>query len=185
MFGRFGSIATVEEVPVRIEPKLDVATGKAPEVEEPSDGQTASNFQRKMLETKMQLHRRLIDEINLSAIEKASRDELRASIQDVVRHYIVEKRVPINASELSILIDELIDEMTGLGPIEPLLKDPTINDILINTHENVYVERFGLLEKVPLFFKDEAHLIRIINRIVAAVGRRVDESQPLCDARLG
>ena len=184
MFGRFGSLATVEEMPVRIEPKLDVSTGDAPEVEEPYDGQTASNFQRKMLEAKMQLHRRLIDEINLSAIENASSDELRASIQEVVRKYILEERVPINASELSILIDELIDEMTGLGPIEPLLKDPTINDILINTHENVYVERSGLLEKVPLFFKDEAHLMRIINRIVAAVGRRVDESQPLCDARL-
>ena len=74
--------------------------------------------------------------------------------------------------------------MTGLGPLEPLLKDPTINDILINAHDNVYVERFGVLETVPMSFKDEAHLLRIVNRIVSAVGRRVDESQPLCDARL-
>ena len=74
--------------------------------------------------------------------------------------------------------------MTGLGPIEPLLKDPTINDILINTHSDVYVERAGMLERVPVLFKDEEHLLRIINKIVAAVGRRVDESQPMVDARL-
>jgi pilus assembly protein CpaF len=85
---------------------------------------------------------------------------------------------------LGSLIDELIDEMTGLGPIEPLLKDPSITDILINTHNDCYVERAGVLERVPVSFKDEAHLLRIINKIVAAVGRRVDESQPMVDARL-
>jgi pilus assembly protein CpaF len=90
----------------------------------------------------------------------------------------------LNAQELEDFIDEIIDEMTGLGPIEPLLKDPTINDILINGHECVYVERAGMLEPTPVRFKDEQHLLRIVNKIVSAVGRRVDESQPLCDARL-
>ena len=77
-----------------------------------------------------------------------------------------------------------MDELTGLGPIEPFLKDPTVSDILINTHEHVYVERFGQLERCPVRFKDEAHVLRIANKIVSAVGRRVDESQPMVDARL-
>ncbi len=157
---------TVE--PQLLEPELDADT----------------SFNRRFLETKMLLHRKLIDEINLAAIEQAQPEELRASISNLVRNFVLEERIAVNSVELERLVDELIDEMTGLGPIEPLLKDPTINDILINTHESVYVERQGVLEPVPLFFKDEAHLIRIINRIVAAVGRRVDESQPLCDARL-
>jgi pilus assembly protein CpaF len=141
-------------------------------------------LQRRLLDTKVFLHRKLIDEINLAAIERAAPGELRASVAELVRRYVTEERITFNSTEVERLVDELIDEMTGLGPLEPLLKDPTINDILINTHEVVYVERQGILEQVPLFFKDEAHLIRIINKVVSAVGRRVDESQPLCDARL-
>jgi pilus assembly protein CpaF len=94
------------------------------------------------------------------------------------------ERIALNAQELENFVDEIIDEMTGLGPIEPLLKDPSINDILINGHECVYIERAGMLEPTPVRFKDEAHLLRIVNKIVSAVGRRVDETQPLCDARL-
>src|SRR5690606_16326097 len=94
------------------------------------------------------------------------------------------ERLALNARELEEFVAEILDEMTGLGPIEPLLKDPTVNDILINGHECVYVERLGVLEPTLVRFKDEAHLLRIINKIVSAVGRRVDESQPLCDARL-
>ena len=102
----------------------------------------------------------------------------------MVTHYVREERLPLNSIELDELIDDLIAEMTGLGPIEPLLKDSSISDILINTHSDIYVERAGVLEKVPVLFKDEDHLLRIINKIVSAVGRRVDESQPMCDARL-
>jgi pilus assembly protein CpaF len=146
--------------------------------------QAEVSLQRRLLDTKVRLHRKLIDEINLAAIERAAPGELRSSVSELVRRYVIEERISFNATEVERLIDELIDEMTGLGPLEPLLKDPTINDILINTHEVVYVERQGILEQVPLFFKDEAHLIRIINKVVSAVGRRVDESTPLCDARL-
>ncbi len=140
--------------------------------------------QRRRLDAKVRLHRQLIDEINLSAIEKASRPELRGLVAELVRRFVLSERLPFNGTELEELIDELLDEMTGLGPIEPLLKDPTINDILINTHNSVFVERAGILEPVPVFFKDEQHLLRIINKIVSAVGRRVDESQPMVDARL-
>src|SRR6478609_7201540 len=138
----------------------------------------------KLLDAKVRLHRRLIEEINLSALEKLPEDEMRAHIQQLVTQHVVAERLALNTAELNEFVSEILDEMTGLGPLEPLLKDPTVNDILINGHECVYVERFGLLERLPVRFKDEQHLLRIINKIVAAVGRRVDESHPLCDARL-
>jgi pilus assembly protein CpaF len=98
--------------------------------------------------------------------------------------YVKTERILLNANELESFSQEVFDELTGLGPLEPLLKDPTVSDILINTHEKVYVERQGKLEAVGVRFKDEAHILRIVNKIVGAVGRRVDESQPMVDARL-
>src|SRR5438270_7248846 len=94
------------------------------------------------------------------------------------------ERLSLNQKELQAFAEEIVDEMTGFGPIEPLLKDPTINDILINTHKKCFVERFGKLEETSVHFKDEAHLMRIVQKIVAHVGRRVDESSPTVDARL-
>jgi pilus assembly protein CpaF len=138
----------------------------------------------KLLDAKVRLHRKLIEEINLSALEKLPEAEIRKHVQQLVSQYILVERLALNAQELASFIDEILDEMTGLGPIEPLLKDPTVNDILINGHECVYVERGGILEPTAVRFKDEAHLLRIVNKIVSAVGRRVDESHPLCDARL-
>ncbi|MCX7312710.1 MAG: CpaF family protein [Alphaproteobacteria bacterium] len=138
----------------------------------------------KLLDAKVRLHRRLIEEVNLSALEKLPEDEMRAHIQQLVTQYIVVERLALNTQELNEFVAEILDEMTGLGPLEPLLKDPSINDILINGHECTFVERHGLLEPVVCRLKDEAHLLRIINKIVSAVGRRVDESHPLCDARL-
>src|SRR5262245_44372061 len=138
----------------------------------------------KFLDAKVRLHRKLIEEINLSALEKLPEDEMRAHIQQLVSQYILVERLALNADELNTFVSEILDEMTGLGPLEPLLKDPTISDILINGHECTYVERGGLLEPIACRFKDEAHLLRIINKIVSAVGRRVDEMHPLCDARL-
>jgi len=145
---------------------------------------SVSPLRDKLLDAKVRLHRRLIEEINLSAIEKVSEGEVRRQISALVSQYVLAERIALNAQELEDFVDEIIDEMTGLGPIEPLLKDPSVNDILINGHECVYVERAGMLEPTPVRFKDEAHLLRIVNKIVSAVGRRVDESQPLCDARL-
>src|SRR5216684_611553 len=138
----------------------------------------------KLLDAKVRLHRRLIEEINLQALERLSEDEIRAHIQQLVTQYILVERLALNQQELNDFVSEILDEMTGLGPLEPLLKDPTISDILINGHENVYIERAGMLEPCGIRFKDESHLLRIINKIVAAVGRRVDESHPMCDARL-
>src|SRR6266581_6452072 len=138
----------------------------------------------KFLDAKVRLHRRLIEEINLSALEKLPEEEMRAHIQQLVAQYVMVERLALNGQELNDFVTEILDEMTGLGPLEPLLKDGSISDILINGHECVYVERGGLLEPCGVRFKDEAHLLRIINKIVAAVGRRVDESHPLCDARL-
>jgi pilus assembly protein CpaF len=138
----------------------------------------------KLLDAKVRLHRRLIEEINLSALEKLPEDDIRRHIQQLVSQYILVERLALNTQELADFVNEILDEMTGLGPIEPLLKDQSINDILINGHECVYIERGGMLEPTAVRFKDEAHLLRIVNKIVAAVGRRVDESHPLCDARL-
>ena len=138
----------------------------------------------KLLEAKVRLHRKLIEEINLSALEKLPEDEIRRHVQGLVSQYVMAERLALNAHELEGFVSEIIDEMTGLGPLEPLLKDESIADILINGHECVYVERRGMLEPLPVRFKDEQHLLRIINKIVSAVGRRVDESHPLCDARL-
>jgi len=138
----------------------------------------------KLLDAKVRLHRKLIEEINLSALEKLPEEQIRAYVQQLVSQYVLAERLALNAQELEEFVSEILDEMTGLGPLEPLLKDETINDILINGHESVYVERRGVLEPLPVRFKDEQHLLRIINKIVSAVGRRVDESHPLCDARL-
>jgi pilus assembly protein CpaF len=138
----------------------------------------------KLLDAKVRLHRRLIEETNLSALEKLPEDEMRKHVLALVSQYIMTERLALNAQELSDFVGEILDEMIGLGPLEPLLKDPSINDILINGHECIYVERRGLLERSAVRFKDETHLLRIVNKIVAAVGRRVDEMHPLCDARL-
>jgi pilus assembly protein CpaF len=138
----------------------------------------------KLLDAKVRLHRRLIEEINLSVLEKMPDEDVRRHVHGLVSQYTLAERLALNAQELEDFVAEILDEMTGLGPIEPLLKDPMVNDILINGHEQVYVERAGVLEPTLVRFKDEAHLLRIVNKIVSAVGRRVDESQPLCDARL-
>src|SRR3974390_2360149 len=138
----------------------------------------------KLLDAKVRLHRRLIEDINLSGLEKLPEEEIRRHVTQLVSQYVLVERLALNTQELSDFVSEILDEMTGLGPLEPLLKDSTINDILINGHECVYVERAGVLEPLAVRFKDENHLLRIINKIVAAVGRRVDESHPLCDARL-
>ena len=168
-------------------PATPIVIESAPEIAPVMpDAAPATNplLSAKLLDAKVRLHRRLIDEINLSALEKLPEAEIRKHVSSLVTQYIVAERLALNSRELEDFITEILDEMTGLGPIEPLLKDPTVNDILINGHECVYVERLGLLESTLVRFKDEAHLIRIVNKIVNAVGRRVDESQPLCDARL-
>ncbi|MFN4140907.1 CpaF family protein [Aestuariivirga sp.] len=144
----------------------------------------AALLKERLLEAKLRIHGRIIDEINLATVEKLPIKELRPQIHELVAQHVANERLVLNASELETFVDDILNEMTGLGPIEPLLKDETVNDILINTHKQIYVERRGVLELSDARFKDEAHLLRIINKIVSTVGRRVDESQPMCDARL-
>ena len=137
-----------------------------------------------LLEEKLKLHSRIIDEFNLALLEKLSAEELHRQVQSYVNNYVRAERISLNQKELEVFTSEVLAEMVGFGPIEPLLKDPTVSDILINTHKLCFVERFGRLERTNVRFKDEAHLLRIINKIVSGVGRRVDESSPMVDARL-
>ncbi|HKS84534.1 MAG TPA: CpaF family protein [Pseudolabrys sp.] len=137
-----------------------------------------------LVEEKLKLHARIIDEFNLTALEKLPRSELVKQVHAYVANYVRAEKISLNQKELELFSEEIIDEMTGYGPIEPLLKDPTVTDILINTHKVCFVERFGKLHETKVYFKDEAHLLRIIGKIVAGVGRRVDESSPMVDARL-
>ncbi|MER8752719.1 CpaF family protein [Mesorhizobium sp. M1050] len=138
----------------------------------------------KVLDARVRIHRLLLEEINLVALERLPKGEMRRQVHDFVSEKIKQERMAINTVELDALVDDIVDEMVGLGPLEPLLKDPDINDILINGHLNCFVEKKGKLQPVHIPFKDEAHLLRIVNKIVAAVGRRVDESQPMVDARM-
>ncbi len=136
------------------------------------------------LDLKVRLHARLIEEVNLSVIEKMSRADLRFELGKIVDQFLRDETKALNTSERDLIADELMDEILGLGPLEPLLKDETVSDILVNTPYTVFVERAGILEETNVRFKDDEHLARIIDRIVVAVGRRVDESTPLVDARL-
>lgn len=147
-----------------------------------ASGPSAST--QKRLDAKVRIHHRLLEEMNLAAMEELPIEKVWPQIHAMVAKFVVADRMAMTSTELTSFVDEIIDEMFGLGPIEPLLKDQTISDILINGHECVFVERRGLLEPADVHFRDEAHLLRIINRIVSGVGRRVDESQPMCDARL-
>ena len=133
---------------------------------------------------KLRVHQRLLEILNLSALERATRETLRSEIRGTVSQLLSQERRLLTVAQLDQLIEDVLDELLGLGPLEPLLKDDTISDILINTHRRVFVERRGLIEETDVHFQDTAHLLRIINKIVSAVGRRIDESQPMVDARL-
>lgn len=138
----------------------------------------------KHTELKVELHQRLIDLINLPALDKMSRQQIEAEVGDIVAEELAKQNEALNQSERKQLVGDVLDELLGLGPLEPLLKDPTITDILVNGHNHVFVERYGVLEPSAARFKDEKHLVRIIQKIVSAVGRRIDESSPMVDARL-
>ncbi|CAN7447523.1 CpaF family protein [Phenylobacterium sp. LjRoot164] len=133
---------------------------------------------------KVRIHQRLLELLNLSLLDKTPRESLRLEIRGAVSSLLADEKRILNLSQTDQLIEDVLDELLGLGPLEPLLKDESVSDILINTHSTVYVERFGRLEPTDVRFQDTRHLVRIINKIVAAVGRRVDESQPMVDARL-
>ena len=145
---------------------------------------TQQNFSPAYQELKFVLHRKLLDRINLEMLSSVAVERVRAEVRSAVAKLVEEEKTPLSLGEKDRIIGEVLDEVFGLGPLEPLLADATISDILVTTPKLVYIERGGKLYRTPVQFKDNAHLMRIIEKIVARVGRRVDESSPLVDARL-
>ena len=136
------------------------------------------------LELKANVHRKLLNRLNLEALASADRARAESEIRTLLFELIAEEGTPLSMSEREAFFADVIDEVFGLGPLEPLLRDAGISDILVNTYKNVYVERGGKLERLPTTFQDDKHLMRVIDRIVSGVGRRVDDSSPMVDARL-
>ena len=136
------------------------------------------------LELKANVHRKLLNRLNLEALASAERARAEAEIRTLLFDLIAEEGTPLSMTEREVILGDVIDEVFGLGPLEPLLRDPAVSDILVNTYKHVYVERSGKLERLPTTFQDDKHLMRVIDRIVSGVGRRVDDSSPMVDARL-
>jgi pilus assembly protein CpaF len=136
------------------------------------------------VQLKANVHRKLLNRLNLEALASVDRQRAEAEIRTLVFELMAEEQTPVSLAEREQILSDILDEVFGLGPLEPLLRDPSVNDILVNTYKFVYVERAGVLTKVPTSFQDDRHLLRVIDRIVSAVGRRVDDSSPMVDARL-
>jgi len=179
---RFGALRLKPAEPAVPAPVAAVAPESAPKPKpaEPKPAQIADP----MLDIRLRLHGRMIDELDLSKLDSLDETQMRKQVRKLVGDFAREERMALNGAEIDQLGDQVYDEMVGLGPIEPLLKDDTIADILINGPFQVYIERFGELSLSPVRFRDNDHLLRIVGRIVAGVGRRIDESSPMVDARL-
>jgi pilus assembly protein CpaF len=136
------------------------------------------------IELKSNVHKKLLNRLNLESLAAAERSRAEAEIRSLVFELIADEGTPLSMSERDTILSDIIDEVFGLGPLEPLLRDTSVSDILVNTYRNVYVERSGRLERLPTTFQDDKHLMRVIDRIVSGVGRRVDDSSPMVDARL-
>src|SRR5258706_8244408 len=149
-----------------------------------NSGQQRQSLKPEYQELKFTLHRKLVDKINLEALATIDNQRVRGEVRQALISLVDGEPTLLSALEKQQICDEVLDEVFGLGPLEPLLQDPTISDILVNGHKQVYVERKGLLELTNVTFRDDAHLLRIIDKIVSQVGRRVDESTPMVDARL-
>ena len=143
-----------------------------------------SRIADRYFELKSEIHRKLIGVLNLERVSSVPKDRIRAEIGRVVERLLEDERVPMTTAEQNKIIEEVLDEVLGLGPLEPLLKEPSISDILVNAYNKVYIERNGKLVLTQVRFKDNAHLLHIIEKIVSQVGRRIDEAQPIVDARL-
>ena len=144
----------------------------------------ASRGADRYFELKSQIHRKLIGVLNLERASSIPKDRIRAEIGRVVERLLDEERVPMTTAEQTKIVEEVLDEVLGLGPLETLLKEPSISDILVNRYNKVFIERNGKLSETAVRFKDDAHLLHIIEKIVSQVGRRIDEAQPIVDARL-
>jgi pilus assembly protein CpaF len=144
----------------------------------------ASRSADRYFELKSEIHRKLIGVLNLERVSSIPKDRLRVEIGRVVERLLDDERVPMTTAEQSRIVEEVLDEVLGLGPLEPLLKEPSISDILVNRYNKVFIERNGKLSESAVRFKDDGHLLHIIEKIVSQVGRRIDEAQPIVDARL-
>ena len=149
----------------------------------PSPAASVRNVDR-YFELKSEVHKKLIGALNMERVNSIPKDRLRVEIGRVVERLLDDERVPMTTAEQNKIIEEVLDEVLGLGPLEPLLKEPTISDILVNRFDKVYIERGGKLALTQVRFKDNNHLLHIIEKIVSQVGRRIDEAQPIVDARL-
>ncbi len=167
-------------------PIMQMRPPQAPAKPPADPGVAEKELKRKnrLQDLKVELHKRLLENLNLAALENASESSLKSEIALIAAEALEEMSVALNKDDRTILNQELYDEVMGLGPLEPLLKDETVNDILVNGPNRIFVERGGKLVLTDIKFKDERHLLRIIDKIVSAVGRRVDESNPYVDARL-
>jgi pilus assembly protein CpaF len=170
----FASIATPPSVTPPPTPPTPAAAPRAPLLQP----------RAQYVELKANVHRKMLNRLNLEALAQSDRLRAESEIRTLVGELLSEEGTPISLVERDAMLSDLLDEVFGLGPLEPLLRDPTISDILVNTYKNVFVERGGMLERVPTSFQDDRHLLRVIDRIVSAVGRRVDDSSPMVDARL-
>jgi pilus assembly protein CpaF len=150
----------------------------------PSAPGRAAPLRPQYIELKANVHRKLLNRLNLEALASADRGRAEAEIKTLLFDLIAEEGTPLSLSERELIFRDVIDEVFGLGPLEALLRDSTVSDILVNTFKQVFVERNGVLDRVPTAFQDDRHLMRVIDRIVSAVGRRVDDSSPMVDARL-
>jgi pilus assembly protein CpaF len=135
-------------------------------------------------QVKGRVHRKLLERLNLSNLDRLERQQVAEAVRKVVQDLITQESVPLNFEERDTVVVQVLDEIFGLGPLEPLIKDPEVSDILVNTYKQVYIERHGRLERTEVMFQDDRHLLQVIDRIVSAVGRRIDDSSPMVDARL-
>src|SRR5436853_5413382 len=133
---------------------------------------------------KSKVHRKLLQSLNSETLRLISKERLRGEIGRAVEKLLLQENIPMTLPERDRVIEEILDEVFGLGPLEPLMKDPSITDILVNNYNKVYVERRGVLQRAPIQFKDDRHLLHIIEKMVTAVGRRIDEANPIVSARL-
>jgi pilus assembly protein CpaF len=153
-------------------------------VAQPTTNRPPQAPRRQYVELKASVHRKLLNRLNLEALAHADRSRAEGEIRTLLGELLAGEATPLSMSEREAFFAEVLDEVFGLGPLEPLLRDPGISDILVNTYKNVFVERGGQLEKVEASFQDDRHLMRVIDRIVSGIGRRIDESSPMVDARL-
>src|SRR5258708_10343629 len=150
----------------------------------PTSPQPQSPLRAQYLDLRANVHRKLLNRLNLEALAQTDRARAESEIRALLTHLLAEEVTPLSLSEREGLFAEVLDDVFGLGPLEPLLRDSTVSDILVNTYQHVFVERNGRLERVTATFQDDRHLLRVIDRIVSRVGRRVADSSPMADARL-